>query len=94
MTNNHTPGPWEAVQRGDWAYLSGKGWWDFASVAVRVDGKPNAEGEANLRVTKAAPDLLAAGQDFLAELDSSGDFENWERCKTNLRAAIRKATGD
>jgi hypothetical protein len=40
----------------------------------------------------AAPRLLAAAEAFIAELDSSGDFENWERVKAELRAAVQEAS--
>lgn len=34
--------------------------------------------------------LLAAAKAFIAELDSSGDFANWERCKARLREEVEK----
>lgn len=42
----------------------------------------------------AMPDLLAASEAFLAELDSGNDFNAWEKAKADLRAAVAKAKED
>lgn len=55
-----------------------------ANIAVVYD-------KAHTPLIAAAPALLAAAEDFIAELDSSGDFENWEGVKAKLRAAIQDA---
>jgi hypothetical protein len=39
------------------------------------------------------PDLLAASEAFISELDSGSDFTAWEKAKANLREAIAKAKG-
>ena len=48
---------------------------------------------ANARLIAAAPDLLAASEAFISELDSGSDFTAWEKAKADLREAIAKATG-
>lgn len=59
LLDGATPGPWAWDDRRGWAYLSGGGWIQFARVAVEVDDKPNAEGQANARLIAAAPSLAA-----------------------------------
>ena len=50
------------------------------------------EREAHL--VAAAPDLLAASEAFISELDSGDNFMAWEETKAKLRAAITKAKGN
>jgi hypothetical protein len=50
------------------------------------------EREAHL--VAAAPDLLAASEAFISELDSGDNFMAWEETKAKLRAAIAKAKGN
>jgi hypothetical protein len=50
------------------------------------------EREAHL--VAAAPDLLAASEAFISELDSGDNFIAWEETKAKLRAAIAKAKGN
>ena len=61
---------------------------------VRQSGEKIWQPENFPRV-RNAPDsaaiiaeLVSAATAFIAELDSTGDFDNWERCKTRLRAAV------
>jgi hypothetical protein len=49
--------------------------------------------KANAILIAAAPDLLAASEAFISELDSGSDFTAWEKAKDNLREAIAKAKG-
>lgn len=55
-----------------------------ANIAVAYD-------KAHAPLIAAAPKLHHAAKEFIAELDSSGDFENWERCKRQLRDAVQEA---
>lgn len=52
-----------------------------ANIAVTYD-------RANAPLIAGAPALFNAAKDFLAELDSEGDFENWERVKRELRQTM------
>ena len=47
-----------------------------------------AYAERDAPLIAAAPRLQMAVREALDELDSSGDFTNWERCKAELRAAL------
>jgi hypothetical protein len=64
---------------------------------VRVEGlglgPSKAVRKANAILIAAAPDLLAASEAFISELDSGSDFTAWEKAKDNLREAIAKAKG-
>jgi len=64
---------------------------------VRVEGlglgPSKAVRKANATLIAAAPDLLAASEAFISELDSGSDFTAWEKAKDNLREAIAKAKG-
>ncbi|USM11460.1 hypothetical protein vBCbaSRXM_15 [Citromicrobium phage vB_CbaS-RXM] len=55
-----------------------------ANIAVCYD-------KAHAPMIAAAPTLLHAAKEFIAELDSSGDFANWERVKAQLREAVEGA---
>jgi hypothetical protein len=56
-------------------------------------GPSMAVRKANAILIAAAPDLLAASEAFISELDSGSDFTAWEKAKADLREAINKATG-
>jgi len=64
---------------------------------VRVEGlglgPSKAVRKANATLIAAAPDLLAASEAFISELDRGSDFTAWEKAKANLREAIAKAKG-
>ena len=64
---------------------------------VRVEGfgsgPSKAVRKANATLIAAAPDLLAASEAFISELDSGSDFTAWEKAKADLREAIAKAKG-
>lgn len=47
--------------------------------------------KADAPLVAAAPALLHAAKEFVAELDSSGDFGNWERVKRQFRDAVNAA---
>lgn len=92
--SGHTPGPWRASP------------WSAAEMAVNatVDGKPFLVAgyslPADAKLIAAAPELLAALEQFVAEyveLVESGDAGFWsaedEAKVIKARAAIAKATG-
>jgi hypothetical protein len=79
----HTPGPWRVVTDG---------------ISHWIEIEPNKIAlihakKADRDLIAAAPDLLAASEAFISELDSGGDFMAWEKAKAELRAAITKARG-
>lgn len=89
----HTPGPWQ-VNRSDPLHVcdadgESRGCSPIAFVQVGNDGRWTAK--ANARLIAAAPDLLAALQELLADKYLS-DPINRDRM-ANARAAIRAATG-
>lgn len=88
----HTPGPWVILDS----------WRGFRIVADDVSATPvcdtigghHSHAEADALLIAAAPDLLAALQEIVADLDDEcgnpvcGDCAPWRRA----RAAIAKAT--
>lgn len=86
-TSDSTPGPWTATAVNE----------DGAYTQWRIDPRVadvfwvNKTGAANARLIAAAPDLLAALRELIADRDAHGwpDFPASERA----RAAIAKATG-
>lgn len=98
----HTPAPWSveidhhtAAPEFIRAYVDGE-MYDLASVLCDETGNATA----NARLIAAAPDLLAAAQCALADLegilpefDPEREHPAWETL-AELRAAITKATGE
>ena len=84
----HTPGPWKAANLDTCPSISGA----TASITLLVDLFGNYRSDDNLvsdaRLIAAAPDLLAALQDYFSDRCTIQDFQD------HARAAIRKATGD
>ena len=68
---------------------------DYRVCMVDCDDETVSEQDlaANAKLIAAAPDLLAASEAFISELDSGSDFTAWEKAKANLREAIAKAKG-
>ena len=87
-----------------YAYVSGQGAHILSESGTRIVATVNgtsypigsacAEDVALARIMAAAPELLDAATAMVNELDSQGDFENWERCKAQLRAAVAQANGE
>lgn len=76
----------------NWAFIGGDDWGGLARVAVRMDGEPTAEGEANAHLIAAAPDLLA----FVAKIanyDPVFAKGHEKQVIANARALVAKATG-
>ena len=107
METKHTPGPWTAVKRGAYVYLSGGTfdrhspttlWEDFASVVVEVEEQPDEVGEANARLITATLELLDVARDFedlltSYELNHIDGSEIADAELKKIRAVIAKATG-
>lgn len=111
MTAKHTPGPWTLgeAEHGDLGYTGhgiyaarpgGEPWetvWlgQAHGVHVRV---PLEYVEANARLLAAAPDMLQALCELVAEADEHPGWEGHPHAHTvgfeMARAAIAKATGD
>ena len=102
MTTNHTPGPWavgEAARYSVWAgnkqVASCRWLLDDGNFAPECAG--DYEGRANAALIAAAPDLLAALREMLAELDGRIAPHGYIYRDTGgmilARAAIAKAEG-
>jgi hypothetical protein len=99
----HTPGPWELMERGAYGDFDGRsqiimseplsGENPFRLAAVHVDNMDDVAGAANARLIAAAPELLEALK-LYAEVYS----EHWRPGMPILEpisdAAIKKATGE
>jgi hypothetical protein len=100
MCNSHSPGPWWVDDDGFIAAGSGD---NYVTIAEGLAPSNDLdEITANLALLAAAPDLLQAARCALADLEGilpefepSGDREHpaWQTIE-ELRAAIRKATGE
>ena len=97
----HTPGPWRDI--GGCGQVFAEVDWDQSVDRVIVMSQlasvdtSRKTGEANARLIVAAPDLLAALQAIVAELDGPGrpyssDSYAPEHFVTAAKAAIAKAT--
>jgi len=63
---SHTKGPWDAYQMGRGIYIG-------PDVCKMIsNGKDLVERKANAHLIKAAPDLLEALQEMIAEVHESG----------------------
>jgi hypothetical protein len=98
--NKHTPGPWQwdgnvceydPENEAPWlvsdAYAVGG---ETSLSGVVLKGTINCQTEANARLIAAAPELLAALELFIADVQPWTDSER----KSIARAAIAKATGE
>ena len=98
---NHSPTPWTesptANPSAEFCLADANG-----SIICRFDhwkGRAEAEQDANVRLIKAAPDLLAALEQLMADLQDTEDDRNPETGEeysacVAARAAIEKAKGD
>lgn len=93
MSTKHTPGPWEAIQKGGinapWnvnvPHLSDT---DSMKYVAGAFGRTGKEQEANARLIAAAPELLA-----FAQMVAGGGYDMAD-IMTEARALIAKATGE
>lgn len=104
--SKHTPGPWAAKRVGlqQWWINApfgdptiGHNSWDGLAEVYGSDDWPESGrkvAEANARLIAAAPDLLAACEQALVELEDSlpAPSDEWD-FYDKLRLAIAKATG-
>lgn len=87
MTNTHTPGPWEALNRGYKHHVTSQ---DAGAFYAEICGPHH---EANARLIAAAPDLLAALQICAKELRKISSNVLMNPAYQKARAAIAKAEG-
>ena len=99
MNGKHTPGPWVVGQSG--GVIDRRG----CAVAKVQDmpGQDSGERAANAALIAAAPDMLEALRELLAEryaleepeqFDAAGNWTSDSPASEKARAAIRKATGE
>lgn len=81
--SKHTPGPWRATLKTVTAPETE----DRLALEVRIHGGNVDDNRANARLIAAAPELLEALVELLAEVEGCGASEK------KARAAIAKATG-
>ena len=95
----HTPGPWY-IRTHDYANVRGADgiFHDGSNLPIVNDvwGKTLAQADANARLIAAAPDLLAALAQLLAEVDDMTKRAGWagNGGRDMARAAISRALGD
>lgn len=93
----HTPGPWEACERGDYSDFNGD------SQVILSDDKRicvihsyNPEGEANARLISAAPEMLEELINF-CRYNCSGCSGMTKGCSgtcgSNVKTLLEKITG-
>ena len=98
MSAQHTPGPWRVERQnpspttGEWMIAGTK-----PGYLAEVRDCGSMDVQANARLIAAAPDLLAALQALVAELDGPGkpdssDSYAPEHFVTAAKAAIAKST--
>ena len=93
-TTAHTPGPWlldgsiDAMNL-DVVYISGR----IAMLECENDEISDDQLMANARMIAAAPDLLAALEELLCDVDLMNEPYRNEAICGRARAAITKATG-
>jgi len=102
--SKHTPGPWKMVRVGETLTIKGAVPGYFAEIRGACEAAHGATGEANAHLIAAAPDLLAALQEY-ARLTSPEYGEGCKRgehlypdvdlaaARKAALAAIAKATG-
>ena len=88
MNAQHTLGPWELDAESE--IVSGFDRYGERQVVVYELGT----NEANNHLIVAAPDLLAALEDALKDLDALSQWDNASACARKARAAIARARGE
>jgi hypothetical protein len=97
MTHAHTPGPWVVLSDDDRAVIVGNARTQSTPIVeilfdeIETFAPVIEEAIANARLIAAAPDLMAALERLVANLDE-GDFISTTRID-DARAAIAKAKG-
>lgn len=85
MTEQHTPGPWQAINIEPYAKKANRRWLVNPDVAVCYE-------EADAQLIAAAPDLLGACKATVAAYST---HQLYDKCPFDmLRAAIAKAIGE
>lgn len=92
----HTKTPWhicEVTGMGLRLIRDANGYCVAEAVKPANSGAAYIDAAANAYLIAAAPDLLAACENMVAQLGGGNDFEAWEAAKAGLTAAISKARG-
>lgn len=92
MSAQHTPGPWHRNIKPATHYNTIFAGRNTHVTRLAVEGKTEAEVEANCALIVAAPELLAALQNVAACFDAN-DPDSMANAMADARAAIAKATG-
>lgn len=95
MATKHTPGPWKFAHGQD-DLLTGPDGNDVVCVDVHIPSRPKEEQQANLRVIRLAPELLAALErvSHFLELDRKENVNSYaQRARLDVLEAIAKAKG-
>lgn len=96
--NNHTPGPWKAVEANtDYSGTFNRilSISDAEIAPARAYGDTEEQRHANARLIAAAPDLLDACKNIVAacELTEDAYYDAIDTAMNIARAAIAKAEG-
>lgn len=92
MKDQHTPGPWQVFNAGHLGCgVTRRYCGDIAHCHGYDTNRSRAEELANARLIAAAPDMLAALRDLLAEVQAGG--YPGRTALEAARAAIAKAAG-
>jgi len=86
--DKHTPGPWEAKRETD--YVPAQVWAEGRQLA-EVNGECREARAANARLIAAAPELLKALQDTIAEFWEEYEYPDRPPKQSPTVEAIRKA---
>ena len=94
--SKHTPGPWKAAELFDYADFDGMSRviiGDDRRIAV-VQHKGDEEDEANTVLIEAAPDMLKALEDIIADAEYLALVGDNHARRMKAKAAIAKAKGE
>lgn len=86
--NKHTPGPWTVGTKTWSSHVIAPSKFGPHPLAV-FSGRGRDEDDANAQLTAAAPDLLEALEDLLAQVGRSDAIDT-----DKAREAVRKARGE
>ena len=107
MMSEHTPGPWIVrlknrkypthIYHECWEIKGPKKNHD-AIATIKYEGFGNSPSkavrEANAKLIAAAPELLEAAEEMMAQMGGGNDFTTWETAKARMARAIARAKGE
>lgn len=100
MSAQHTPGPWEACEPGDYGDFDGESRVvcsadpdDMRRIAVVHWSKHHPETDANARLIAASPELLDLAYQYLSDLRYPPTGDSLQRRLERAAQVIAKATG-